>query len=827
MVKGNRARRLALCAMACGLAQAPAMAQSAATSIAQPAMPLDKAVSALADRLGLQILFDPTLLRGKTAPAVQGRMSARAALTRLLAGSGIEAQSGDGHIFVLQRAAPKARRVAPVPAPTEWPDIVVTAARYPQKAERTSASLDVIRGENLAQHGLFATEQALSGLPGINTNRQPDGVSINIRGLGADMPSGTTQGSVALEFDGISSIMALGTGLGWYDVDRVEVTKGPQSTRYGPNAEGGVVNVITRHPMLGDAGAYANVTLGSAGLVRGEFGQSLRLGDTVALRMAGMAVRRRSWFDPGLAQTANQSLRAGLLFAPQPDLSLRVTVETSHLGGTGSGSEAGTPYVIDKVAPYAGDSINQQANLWAMGDRAGAGMDLSQNHANLWQTAITSQVSLPLGPAAQADVSLAHLDIAGHQTICAHDGAPWLVSGAGQCLVVHEFAPFYQNSAELRFHSPDGRPFMWSFGAYYWRYGKSSFSQVAGGSQLGSQTLALFGESTVPLGKAWRAVVGLRQSWDHRLLRPTGLATTYTADFDHTDVRLGVEHDLGPSVFHYATLSSGYRPGGLTYDGAAGTALRFDSQSTLALESGVKFHRGTWLQIDLAAFAYRQRHYQHIDNYYGFAVKLADGSSYVCGPGSDQPAPCSVPVFTIARASNVGLEAAARVRPTASDELAISGSFMRARFGRNLGACATVAAPSAPGCWIGYNDQFTGALHFYRADGTAQFHAPTLSLNLSYQHKFRLRAGYRLEAGGDVFHTSGYWLGPVQDQYLAGWQPAYWQGNISARIVSPTDRASLGVYVRNLGNYAVKMSALPATTIGDPRNVGLSLDWKW
>ncbi|NOW48807.1 hypothetical protein FHW96_004997 [Novosphingobium sp. SG751A] len=257
-------------------------------SLNQPSMPLDQALARAAEALGIQLLFDPTALGHLQAPAIKGHFRPEQALAQLLAGSHFQAVSGNGRIFVL-RPAPAKAPTQPTPShawPTAaWPPIIVTAARYSQDAQKSALGLSILPGRGLAMAAATGAEQVLNGIPGINSSRQPDGISINIRALGADMPSGTTQGSVALEFDGIYSIMALGTSIGWYDIDRVEISKGPQSTRYGPNAEGGIVNVITAQPRLNDLSGSATITLGSAGLRRAEAGQTIPLGSRAALRL--------------------------------------------------------------------------------------------------------------------------------------------------------------------------------------------------------------------------------------------------------------------------------------------------------------------------------------------------------------------------------------------------------------------------------------------------------------------------------------------------------------------------------------------------------------
>lgn len=819
-----------------------ANAQTAGRSYDLPAQPMAAALARFAETSGVQVLFDPAVVRRYRAHDVRGVMPVETALARLLAGSGLEFQRSEPGLYLIRprrRVPDQAREEMPV-APPHLPDfvpapIVVTAARHAQSVQRVSAVVDVVAGPSLAAGAVSSAGGAIEGITGVSTTSQPGGVSINIRGLGADMPSGATEGSVALEFDGIYNAIALGTATGFFDVDRVEVIKGPQSTRYGPNAEGGIVNVISRDPVIGVASGTGAVTTGSAGLLRVEAAQTVPLGSAWALRIAAVSIRRESWFTPALADTVGQSLRAKLLFAPDPSLSVLLTGQVDHIGGTGSGSEAGYPILISHVAPYPGDSINATGNPWAQGDRADGGYDPAASRADLTQTTLVGTAGWrPAAPVA-LDVTASHLGIAGSQTGCARPAPPWAVSGPGLCYAIHEFAPFGQTMAEARLHSPATGRLQWNVGLYFWQFGKTSWAAAfqavpgpAGAEHIGTRTLALFAEATVPVASGLRVVAGLRQSLDHRSLRPAGVSQTYTADFAHTDVRLGIEADLSGTAMAYATLATGYRPGGLSYDGATGEATTFASEDTRAWEAGVK--STLWqgrLRLNLGGFLYRQRNYQDLDSYNGFAVTLPSGGTYLCGPAGGQPPQCSLPSFNIPRASNVGIDWQAKLNLTTYDRLTANGTLMRARFGTNLGACATVAAPSASGCWIGYNDQLTGALHFYRVNGAVQPHAPNLSLTVGYEHAFVLASGWQVVPGAQAEHDSSYWVGPVEDSALLGFQPGFWLGSASLRVSAPGGQLTFSAWVKNLGNYAVKMSTLPAPTIGDPRNFGLSAGWRW
>lgn len=814
-----------------------------------PAQPLGQALARLAEGERIQLLFDPSIAQGRRSNAVKGAYPPEEALDRLLARSGLELVRVETRTFLIRSRAASPAPGAPLsprhPVAREpdvrnagdlpLADIIVTAARYRQELTKVSASVQIVPGLTVATRALTAIDQILDGIPGVSTSSQPGGYSINMRGLGADMPSGTTQGSVALEFDGIYSIIALGTATGFLDVDRVEIVKGPQSTRYGPNAEGGVVNVISRAPLLDDASGSATLAVGSAAMVRGEMAQTVPLGQHAALRLAASAQRRDSWFHPALSNLRNQSFRARLLIQPDDRLAFRLSYQIDHIGGTGTGSESGFPVLIDKVAPYAGDDINRKGDPWAQGDRASTGYDPAISRASLVQQSIASAVSVALGGWGRLDLTAAHLAIGGSQTSCVRPAAPWSVSGEGSCYGVHSYDPLRQTSTEVRVHSAEGAPLQWTIGHYFWQFGKTSWADAQqvvpgpdGAARTGTRTQAVFAEATLPVASRLRLIAGGRQSWDHRLLRPASVSTTYTSNFSHADVRLGEEFDLAEGIMQYLTLASGYRPGGLAYAGATATAQPFASETTMALETGLKGRVADGrVQLNLSAFSYWQRHYQDMESYNGFTVALAGGGSYVCGAGAGQPSACALPGFNIASAHNIGLEWQARLQPTARDTLNVSGTLTRARFGSHLGTCATVAAPTTPGCWVGYNDQITGALRFFRLDGAVQPHSPTFATTISYEHVLLNRPALQLSAGGDAFHSSSYWVNPIEDADFLGFQPGYWQAGLSARMTLPGQGLVVSAWLRNLTNYAVKMSTLPAVTIGEPRTFGLSARLAW
>ncbi|MHB8284310.1 MAG: TonB-dependent receptor, partial [Caulobacteraceae bacterium] len=211
---------------------------------------------------------------------------------------------------------PQAAAIPPNPGGTQLQEVVVTAARQTQNLQKVSTSVTVIGGDTIKTQAITNFGQLFSDTPSIQATGQPGGFSVDVRGLGGDLPAGSTQGSVALVADGVYNINSQSTTVGLFDVNRVEVLAGPQSTRYGPNADGGIVNLVTNDPVFNHFGGTALITGGNYGLVRGEFALNMPINDQLAFRLSGAVVSRGSYFTPAEGDNKAQSVRAKLLYKP-------------------------------------------------------------------------------------------------------------------------------------------------------------------------------------------------------------------------------------------------------------------------------------------------------------------------------------------------------------------------------------------------------------------------------------------------------------------------------------------------------------------------------
>ena len=733
------------------------------------------------------------------------------------------------------------QQVAKVKTPDGITEIIVTAARHSQNLQKVSSAVQVVGGDKIDSQGLTNVAQIVADLPSVQATGQPGGVSIDIRGQGGDLPAGSTQGSTALEFDGVYNINSQGTTVGFFDVDRIEVLPGPQSTRYGPDADGGVMNVITKDPRLNSWSGAGSLTLGNYGLVRTEIAQNVPLGDKLALRISAATLNRSSYYtDPTEGNVRAQSLRAKLLFKPTDSLTLKLSYQRDHIGGTGNGSNV-FPMFTNKVAIYSGDSINQQSNPWK------GAPNINSATADLTQDTLVGNLTWDINSAMGLDVLASYSTLKGQETGCLY-APPWDTDGGGPFPLcggtLHEFDPFTQFSSEIRLHNAAGSKIQWDIGLYHWNYANTSwmenysfFSNLP--TRTTTATNAIFGEITYPLTDRLRLIGGLRKSFDHRTFNfyNNGTVTpVFAYNMDHGDYRAGAEYDLTPTSMAYVTVSTGYRPGGLSsYNPITSSANSFTPESNTAYELGIKNRfLDNRLQVNADLFIYKQDGYQNLDKYTGFYITVPGVGSVECTNQTNGIyAGCVNPTWNL-KAHVYGAETQLRYAFTPKDILSFNGTWLDARFDKTQKTCATVGIdPTLPGyagpnvCYDGYDDMVSGALKVYAMGGAVQPHSPKLSGNLGYNHTFAFQSGAALTLGGNVSYSDGYWLNPVEDDQKYGWQPAYYLSGLSAAYTPAHGNWAINAYVHNLANYAVKESVLPATSLGDPRTVGVVLSERW
>jgi iron complex outermembrane receptor protein len=167
-------------------------------------------------------------------------------------------------------------------------EITVTAQKREQSIQDTPIAVTVLTGETLVKMGVESGNDVAQYTPGLaiapvqGAGNVPN---ISIRGVGLNDFRDFNESPSAVYVDEVYKGALAGLDFALYDLDRVEVLKGPQGTLFGRNATGGLVSYLTARPTDTFEG-YARLSGGSFGDIKAEFAVSGPLSDAVAGRLS-------------------------------------------------------------------------------------------------------------------------------------------------------------------------------------------------------------------------------------------------------------------------------------------------------------------------------------------------------------------------------------------------------------------------------------------------------------------------------------------------------------------------------------------------------------
>ena len=220
-------------------------------------------------------------------------------------------------------------------------EIVVTAQRVEQSLQDVAVAVEAIDQDELIRSGMESAQDlgSLSPALGVNAGGGPL-TSVFVRGVGALTVNPLTDAAVAQNVDGVYLGRSSGAaGLALYDLERVELLKGPQGTLYGRNATGGVINYIPQKPRLGESGGYVQGEYGRFNKIGLQAAGNFALGENAAVRLSGNLLQRDGYSDDGTNDADSYSLRGQVLFEPSDRLSVRVAGDYSENNAKGPGGD--------------------------------------------------------------------------------------------------------------------------------------------------------------------------------------------------------------------------------------------------------------------------------------------------------------------------------------------------------------------------------------------------------------------------------------------------------------------------------------------------------
>jgi len=222
--------------------------------------------------------------------------------------------------------------------------VIVTVERREQDLQKYAGTAQAISSDDTRALGINNELRNIQALvPGMSMANQEGNLEIFIRGVGSSNNTELGDPGAAPHINGAYIARPRGLGGLFYDVERVEINKGPQGTLRGRNALAGSLNIITRRPNLDAFEGYVQAEAGNRDHRGGEFALNMPLGGWAAIRVAGYTVEKDSPFqnvgearhlDPAGIQDEHGA-RLSFLYQPDDKLSVFAMADMGREGGTG------------------------------------------------------------------------------------------------------------------------------------------------------------------------------------------------------------------------------------------------------------------------------------------------------------------------------------------------------------------------------------------------------------------------------------------------------------------------------------------------------------
>ena len=243
---------------------------------------------------------------------------------------------------------------------TDTGEIVVTAQRREQALSDVGLSITAVGGEALRQRNIAGVDDLAKLVPGLSVSDSGYAIPIyTLRGVGINELSIGSTSSVAVYVDEIPLAYPIMTQGAAFDLQRVEVVKGPQGTLYGQNATGGAINYIANKPSdRFEAGVTGTIGRFNRANLEGYVGGPLT--PTLKARIAGRASYGGDWQrsitrDAGLGRIENYTGRLIVDWKPTPTVRF-----SANLNGWIDKSDTVAPQLVEV---FPGNSFNVDRNL--------------------------------------------------------------------------------------------------------------------------------------------------------------------------------------------------------------------------------------------------------------------------------------------------------------------------------------------------------------------------------------------------------------------------------------------------------------------------------
>lgn len=734
-------------------------------------------------------------------------------------------------------------------------DIIVTAQRREESAQKAAVAINVIGGSDVTDAGVTQVANLGSLVPALTVQQIGGSTSTFIRGVGNFSVSITSDPAVAFNYDGVYVGRITATNGTFYDLARIEVLKGPQGTLYGRNATAGVINVIPQQPKPGEFSGYANASYGNYNAINVEGAVNVPLGETGAFRLSGVVTDHDGYLSNGVSDDRTRGLRAQFKVEPSDNLSIRLAGDWTHLGGKGPGftwinrqvfnAATGTYTVTPTNIPRSQSFLSPASQAFFQGLGAGAIGQVRRTRdpfpdifrdndyfgANAEIIWTTGAGTLTIEPAIRFD-TVKNRNAAG--------GFP-----------INNDQKDYQQSIETRFAGNIGI-IDYTLGFYYFdenvqlRAGTVTFDSnlnFSAPGKLDTTSYAPFARVTAHVTDALRLVGGVRYTHDNKKIDSTGISLVYNCSVPFTCTG---NQPLPPSISNPGDLPFPLPAVGQTILlGPAGPGTTTVTRTANAIfKNDRNFHKVTYrgaVEYDIAPASmlyasvetgFRSGGFNTAvgletfqpetltaytlgakNRFFDNRVQLNIEAFYwkyqnqqVAHPGVDRGTPprAGSIVENVGRSTIKGVEVEGTIRATPTTTLSADVQYLDARQ-KFFQYSVPVAQRVRTNCLVTNSTTQAGFLTI-NCSGLPSYNSPKWTVNLAAEQRVPL-GDYELVIGADTQYKTKRYMGfeyqPEQIQHSS------WTSNAQVSFGPSDNRWSVGAFVRNIENN--RLYAVPFT----------------
>ncbi|RIK92375.1 MAG: hypothetical protein DCC73_13345 [Proteobacteria bacterium] len=690
-------------------------------------------------------------------------------------------------------------------------EIIVTAERREASLQNVPISIAAFTGQQLQKSGLQTTMDLQTRTPGLVFSTNTALGQPYIRGIGTDIINVGTDPSIAVHIDGHYQTRSTAAVQDFFDVERVEVVKGPQGTLYGRNASGGAINIITNSPS-NELEAAGDISYGNYGRisVHGMVNVPI-LDDKVALRVAGFRTNRDGFSYDVLRNTDVDdddvwAVRGKLRMELTETVTLTLGADHSEVRGARNGAPTVDPDSPAPARDLFGAAVNTDPRVVQYNNDFYTHIDHTNLSAHLeWDLGSVLLKSITGYTDAKNRIEL---DI---------DATEIDFTWSNENEDINAF------TQELQLSSKSDGNLEWIFGAFYLHEkAKQRFHVFI--SPLAADldypvanrvdAYALFGQASYRVTESLRLTAGLRYSYEKKkgdflyiVTDPFGLLTGVAGggvfvsqsapeeSWKAWTPKFGIDYFVNDDVMLYVSATRGFKSGGFNL---LGSGEQFDPEYIWSYEGGLKsmlFDKR--LKLNLAAF------------YYDYTNLQVNRFNPATGGATTS-------VTNAASAEVKGIEAEALALISEGLELDMSVALLDAEYKTYF-----TANPDAPDPFIDQD-----------LSGNTLPRSPKFSFGAGLQYTHDLANYGRLTLRGEARYQSHIWFDQFNSENVE--EDNYTLLNAFLTFESQDERWRAQIYGRNLTDKLYRQNVIRATSIigtldiwSAPRTYGLEVGFRY